>query len=47
VIGIGTPEALAALPESYTGQYLAPIVGTRRLAKAPAASNRKGRRKVA
>ena len=31
VLGVGTPEQIAALPESYTGQYLKPV-----LARAPA-----------
>ena len=27
VVGVGTPEALAANPASHTGQYLAPYLG--------------------
>ncbi len=44
IIGAGTPEAIAALPQSYTGQYLAQVLNPRRFAKAAA---RKGRRQVA
>ncbi len=26
IVGAGTPEQLAAIPESYTGQYLRPLL---------------------
>ena len=29
VVGTGTPEEIAAIKESYTGQYLVPILGER------------------
>ncbi|MSO70383.1 MAG: excinuclease ABC subunit UvrA, partial [Alphaproteobacteria bacterium] len=44
IIGAGTPEAIAALPRSYTGQYLARVLNPRRFAKGAA---RKGRCRVA
>ena len=27
IVGCGTPEQIAALPQSYTGQYLKPLLG--------------------
>ena len=30
VIAKGTPEEVAAVPESYTGKYLAPLLGVDR-----------------
>ena len=27
IVGCGTPEEIAALPQSYTGQYLKPLLG--------------------
>ena len=44
IVGAGTPEEIAALPQSYTGQYLAQVLNPRRFVK-PAV--RKGRRQVA
>ncbi|MSO70163.1 MAG: excinuclease ABC subunit UvrA [Alphaproteobacteria bacterium] len=44
IIGAGTPEAIAGLPSSYTGQYLAQVLNPRRFAKT---ASRKGRRQVA
>jgi excinuclease ABC subunit A len=29
IVGVGTPEAIARLPLSYTGQYLAPLLNGR------------------
>jgi len=29
VVGVGTPEDLAANPASHTGRYLAPLLGQR------------------
>ena len=26
IVAVGTPEEIAAVPESYTGQYLSPIL---------------------
>jgi excinuclease ABC subunit A len=39
VVASGTPEAVAANPTSYTGQYLAPMLGT----VAPAAPRKRSR----
>ena len=30
VVAAGTPEEVARVPASYTGQFLAPLLGTRR-----------------
>ena len=32
VVAVGTPERIAKVPESHTGQYLAPMLGARRVA---------------
>ena len=38
VVAIGTPEEIAANPQSYTGQYLKQIFDRRRGAKRPQAA---------
>ncbi len=46
VIAQGTPEEVAAVPESYTGQFLAPVLagrGVSRASKPPAARKSAGR----
>jgi excinuclease ABC subunit A len=35
VVAIGTPEELAANPQSYTGQYLKPVTDRRRVGARP------------
>jgi excinuclease ABC subunit A len=37
VVAQGTPEDVARVPQSHTGQYLAPLVGSRTPARTPAA----------
>ncbi|GAB4312269.1 MAG: excinuclease ABC subunit UvrA [Promethearchaeota archaeon] len=50
VVACGTPEEICAVPESYTGQYLAPVLGIARepsgrekAAKKPAKKAKKGK----
>ncbi len=38
VVGAGTPETIAQLPESYTGKYLAPLLNAHVDSKHDAAS---------
>ncbi|MBM3482743.1 MAG: excinuclease ABC subunit UvrA [Alphaproteobacteria bacterium] len=45
IVGAGTPEEIAAIAASYTGQYLRPVLDARRFAKAN--NTRKAKRKVA
>ncbi|HEX2234875.1 MAG TPA: excinuclease ABC subunit UvrA [Actinomycetota bacterium] len=47
VVAEGTPEDVAAVPGSYTGQYLAPLVGSPRERRRRVAASRAGRRRVA
>ena len=48
IVGAGTPEEIAAIPESYTGQYLARSLAAKPAAPSPRASTRrKARRRVA
>jgi len=44
VVAMGTPEDVAATPESITGRYLAPMLGT---ASQPTTKKKKKRRRVA
>jgi excinuclease ABC subunit A len=46
VVAQGTPEDIAAVPESYTGKFLGEVVGRGGSTQAAAASARKRRRKV-
>ena len=46
VIAAGTPEQLAAVAESYTGQYLKPVLREQEIA-APAKKQRKNNKKSA
>jgi excinuclease ABC subunit A len=40
---MGTPEHIAELPESYTGQYLAPLLQKAKAPRTPAQATRKKR----
>jgi excinuclease ABC subunit A len=44
VIATGTPEQVAGNPRSYTGQFLADLLGTRRRHPANGVESRDGRR---
>jgi len=43
LLGMGTPEHIAELPESYTGQYLAPLLQKAKAPRTPAQATRKKR----
>jgi excinuclease ABC subunit A len=43
VVAEGTPEDIAAVPESYTGKFLAEVVGGAASAGTPRRSNRRGK----
>jgi excinuclease ABC subunit A len=43
LLGVGTPEHIAELPESYTGQYLAPLLQKAKAPRTPAQATRKKR----
>ena len=40
LIAVGTPEQIAAVPESYTGNFLKPLLGAKAAAK-PATTRRR------
>jgi excinuclease ABC subunit A len=46
VVASGTPEEVAGIPESYTGQYLRALVEAKRPAKRRTAAAPRTRRKV-
>ncbi len=46
LIATGTPEQIAAVPESYTGNFLKPLLGAKAVTAKPAAAKRRRRQPV-